>query len=76
MYEFDFSWPINHAPCGERHVHAKLSYHDVQDIKARYSAGQATQTRLAQEYGVSQNTIHRIVTGATWVNGGQDDGTA
>lgn len=73
MYDFDFSIPINHAYRGERHVHAKLSYHDVQDIKARYSAGQATQTRLAKEYGVSQNTIHMIVTGVTWVNGGQDD---
>lgn len=74
MYDFNFSLPILHAPKGERHVHAKLSRLDVQDIKARYSAGQATQTRLAKEYGVSQNAIHRIVTGVTWVDGGQDDG--
>ena len=76
MYDFDFSLPIIHASRGERHVHAKLSCHDVQDIKARYSAGQATQTRLAKEYGVSQNTIHMIVTGVTWVNGGKEDGSA
>lgn len=73
VYDFDFSLPTIHAYRGERHVHAKLSYHDVQDIKARYSAGQATQTRLAKEYGVSRNAIHRIVTGATWGNGGQDE---
>ena len=76
MYEFDFSLPTIHASRGERHVNSKLSYHDVQDIKARYSAGQATQTRLAKEYRVSQNTIHRIVTGVTWVNGGPEDGQA
>lgn len=73
MYDFNFSLPILHAPKGERHVHAKLSRLDVQDIMARYSTGQATQQRLAKQYGVSQVTIHRIVNGTTWKNGGQDD---
>lgn len=73
MYDFNFSIPILHAPKGERHVHAKLSRLDVQDIKARFASKQATQTQLAHEYGVSHNAIWRIVHGVTWNDGGDHD---
>ena len=39
----------------------------AQEIRQRYFSRQANQTQLAQEYGVKQHTISRIVSGQVWV---------
>lgn len=36
------------------------------DIRRRYFAREGTQLALAREYGVSQNTVSRIVSGLSW----------
>jgi DNA-binding XRE family transcriptional regulator len=48
---------------------AKLTPEAVREIRARAAAG-APQGRLAQQFGVNQSTISRIVTGARgdWSN--------
>jgi hypothetical protein len=53
------------AAVGERSGTAKLTASAVDDIRARYSAGE-TQRPLAQEYGVSQSTVSLIVQGRRW----------
>lgn len=51
---------------GQRHGRAKLSERDVLAIRARYSAGDATQEGLAAEYGVSHVAIGFIIRRKTW----------
>ena len=38
------------------------------EIRRRYFAREAKQLALAREYGVSQNTVSRIVSGLSWQN--------
>lgn len=54
-------------PRGERHGQAKLTVSEVAKIRARYTAGLASQRQLGREYGVCQRTIGFIVRGQTWV---------
>lgn len=51
---------------GEEHPWAKLSQEQAQEIKDKYQTGKYTQRQLAQEYGVIQQTISRIMTGLNW----------
>jgi len=53
---------------GEHAVNAKLTWRAVRDIRRRYAAKPGpSQHALAREYGVSQVTIHHIVTKVTWI---------
>jgi hypothetical protein len=55
-----------HAPqSGESNPSAKLSIHQVLEIRRRVSAGQ-TQTSLASEFGVSNTAIYCIAKRLTW----------
>ena len=47
-------------PLGERHVLHKLKTTQVDEIRARYAAGE-TQTALGRAFGVSQAQISNIV---------------
>lgn len=46
---------------GERHWKSVLTESDVRSIRARYKRGEATQVRMAAEYGVHKNTIYEAI---------------
>jgi hypothetical protein len=46
--------------------HAKLDLAQVEEIRARYKAGGVLQRELAEEYGVCQTSIGRIVNNKIW----------
>jgi hypothetical protein len=46
--------------------HAKLDWQKVTDIRASYTAGGVTQQELADDYGVGQQQVSRIVNNKTW----------
>jgi hypothetical protein len=50
--------------------HTRIACHltpaQVQEIRRRYAAGGISQRRLADEYGVVQQTVGDILTGRTW----------
>jgi hypothetical protein len=48
-------------PRGDEHRGAKLSDAQVEDVRRRYAAGEASQTALAAEFGVSQPLISQVV---------------
>lgn len=50
---------------GNELPHSKLSREKVAAIRVRYDAG-VTQVKLAKEYGVHVNTIHRVVNYQNW----------
>ncbi len=52
---------------GERNGSAKLTGAIVHAIRVRYAAGEATQTALAREYGVSQPVVSSIVRQKVWI---------
>jgi plasmid maintenance system antidote protein VapI len=58
------------GPSGEGHFNTKLTSRQVEEIRRRYAAGEAYQHQLAQEYGVRQSTIGRIVRGEVWAEAG------
>lgn len=51
---------------GEQIVQSKLTGDQVLDIRRRYAAGGVTQYALADEYGVGQDQISRIVNNKLW----------
>ena len=51
---------------GERNHNHKLTDAQVVSIRARYAQGSISQKQLGSEYGVSETTIHVIVTGKGW----------
>ena len=55
-----------HGTKGMWNGRAKLRMKEVLFIRKVYAEGQLSQSTLAQLYGVSQGTIHKIVTGKTW----------
>lgn len=59
-------------PSGESNGRAKLSANDVFEIRARYRPGrrlrQGSARGLAREYGVSNSTIVRIISGEIWID--------
>lgn len=50
---------------GETHYRARLTELEVKEIREKYSKG-SKQIRLAEEYGVSDKTIHKIVKNKGW----------
>lgn len=48
---------------GEKHHNAKLTNEQVEEVRERFEAGGTSQSRLAEEYGVSQALISKIVRG-------------
>lgn len=63
--------PIN-VFYGEAHPMAKLTAAQVRAIRGHYQSGLRVRT-IATDYGVSENTIRRIVTGVTWATGPDRD---
>lgn len=51
---------------GERHSRAKLTEMQVVEIRARFAAGGTAAKAIAEEYGVSRNTIERVLSGYSW----------
>lgn len=51
---------------GEGNPNARLNLQAVNDIRMRYEKGEANSTQLANEYGVSQSTICRIIGNEIW----------
>lgn len=56
-----------HAGASETNAHAVLSLADVVSIRARHEAG-TTIRDIADEYGVSQQIVYRVVTRRTWAS--------
>jgi DNA-binding XRE family transcriptional regulator len=50
---------------GEKHGLAKLTYAIVDECRRRHADGES-QASLAREFGVSQKTMHRAISGETW----------
>lgn len=61
-----------HGRKGKRNGRAKLTEAQVVDIRALHRKGQKRR-ELAQQYGVSQTTVDRVVNGETW--GHVDEGS-
>jgi hypothetical protein len=51
---------------GERHGLSKLKDSDVIEIRERHSTGTATRLRLARDYGVTKQTISKIIRRQQW----------
>ena len=43
-----------------------MTLEKAEEIRRRYFRREATQSKLAAEYGIKQNTVSRIVSGVTW----------
>lgn len=54
------------ASTGERSWKTKLTNEDVVTIRSKFSSGQYTYKQLAEQYGVGQNSICRIVKRKRW----------
>jgi len=54
------------APRGSKAGASKLIEEQVLAIRERYSRGGISQRALGQQYGVSQRSIHNILTKRTW----------
>lgn len=50
----------------EQNPNARLSEHQIKEIRKRYARGGITQAELAKEYGVVQPHISRIVREISW----------
>src|ERR1019366_1951242 len=53
-------------PVGERNGTSKLTVAQVRDILALYAAGEVSQDRLAQKFGIAQPVLSRIVRLLSW----------
>ena len=53
---------------GEKSVLSKLTESDVLEIRARYATGLISQRGLAEEYGLAQSQISRIVNRERWAH--------
>lgn len=51
---------------GERNPRARLTARQVEEIRARYRPNVYGCKRLAHEYGVHFDTIHKIISGRSW----------
>jgi HNH endonuclease/helix-turn-helix protein len=54
------------APPGEHHPNARLSAAQVVAIRERYAQGGISQRALAQEVGIGQSQLNRILLGLSW----------
>lgn len=57
---------LHKAPSGEESHSAKITQKQVDEIRKRYIPRKITQIMLAKEYGVVQETIHRIIKRKIW----------
>ena len=53
---------------GERHYKAKLTDAAIAEIRRRYAAGEASQQKLADAFGIGQQQISRIVRATNWTH--------
>lgn len=51
---------------GEKNSQAVLTHAKVAEIRTRYAAGAVTLTQLAEEYGVTFQSIGAVISGRTW----------
>lgn len=51
---------------GEDHPCAKLTERDVLEIRRRYAVGNVTQKSLANEFGITQAMVSRIILKVAW----------
>lgn len=51
---------------GENSTKAKLTWVQVAEIREAYSGGGVTQRQLAKQYGITQQTVCKVVTEETW----------
>lgn len=51
---------------GEQHPARKLDDETVRLIRAAYIPGQIKMSDLGQQYGVTKQTISRIINGVSW----------
>lgn len=51
---------------GESHHKAKVTEDDVREIRDRYAGGGISQDTLAQEYGVTQAVVSKMIRRDTW----------
>lgn len=61
-------WKINHSKnySGENHPGRKLNWEIVNKIREEYNPELNSTRQLAREYGISQSTIHNIVSFKSW----------
>ena len=55
-----------HGPRGERHPKAKLTEHDVREIRTLYATGDWTHRMLADRFGVHKASVGHILTRRRW----------
>lgn len=53
---------------GERNGHARLTKHDVNEIKDKWLSGSFRQKDIAEEYDIARSTVNAIVNGYNWKN--------
>lgn len=53
-------------PRGSQLPNAKLTESQVIELRARYAAGGISMYKLADEYGLTQSTVHRIIKRYVW----------
>jgi len=63
----EFKENLSKMKAGENAPLTKLTWEIVREIRERYAQGGISQSKLGSEYGVSQQTILRIVRNQTWV---------
>jgi hypothetical protein len=51
---------------GEDHCHSKLTAELVKEIRSKYVPRKYSTRRLASEYGMSQPTVHEIISRKIW----------
>lgn len=56
----------DNPPRGSRNRHAKLTKHQVVEIRRLYAAGRHTQDALAAKFGITQASVWAIVQRRTW----------
>ena len=59
-------WHLNGAGKKERHWNAKLTQRQVDEIRATYEAGKATQKELGEAFGLHKKSIYRIIAHKRW----------
>lgn len=58
--------PVPRVENVRRGAHTKLSLEQASEIRSMYARGQMSQRQIADQFGVQQTTISRIVLGQTW----------
>jgi DNA invertase Pin-like site-specific DNA recombinase len=59
-------WTKGRGVYGSRSPHARITEEQVVEMRRRYAAGDVTQHELAEEFGVNQTTISRIIHLRRW----------